>query len=375
MKLVKLDSLLETVYWTYRSWRKGYTLTNDLRDWAQIIEFKPREVALQKIAESWARWQFLSPFFASHGLHIYDLGGPGGPGMPPKHPVSQHTRTEAWPWARRGHEDEEDLCFDFVHAVRVWPARDDNGHEVMIRVVSGPEMTDELRAFHRLNTPEARSDPRNNTLPVLKYLRFDGMVFIVMPRWGSGPFSPFARFSTISELFDLVETFYEGLEFLHEKCIAHRDIFRTNLVMNILGYVDTPRFNMRKLGEVKYAFIDFETCLMFPEDSDLDAVSVEREMRTQVERLGLKPGMCNPFKDDVLCLALEAQVMLRVAEHSLPEVGQFFDWIWACDYEDTPSATAVLQRLRQLRGSLSEDQLKQSPAGQFWTKGRIEPYH
>ncbi|KAF6753299.1 other/AgaK1 protein kinase [Ephemerocybe angulata] len=373
MKLFRLDSLSETVYWTYRSWRKGYTLTNDLRDWAQITEFRPMEVALQKIAESWARWQFLLPFFASHGLHIYDLEE-RPPAKPPKHPLSQHSSMETWPWARRAYEDEKELCFNFVHAVRVWPARDDNGHEVMIRLVSGSDMTDELRAFQRLNTPKARSDPRNHTLPALKYLRFDGMVFVVMPRWGSGPFSPFARFSTISELFDLVESFYEGLEFLHENRIAHRDIYQTNLVINILGEVGIHRVGMRKLGEVKYAFIDFDACLTFPEDSDLDAVRVEREMRNQVEQLGLKPGMCNPFKDDVLCLAVEAQRMLRVAEHSLPEVGQFFEWIWACDYEETPSATVVLQRLRQLRGSLSDDQLKQPPAGMFWARGRIEPY-
>lgn len=375
MKLVKLDSLSETAQWTYRSWRKGYPVSNNLKDWVPITEFRPMDVLLRKISESWARWRFLSPFFASHGLHIYHMEE-GPPAKPPKYPLSQHTGTDIWPWARHAFETEEDLSFDFYNAVRVWPARDDNGHEVIIRLASGAsEVTDELRAFHRLNTPKARSDPRNRTLPVLKYLNFDGMVFVVMPRWATEPFGPFVTFSTISELFHLAESFFEGLEFLHENRIAHRDIYHTNTVMNVICKPGAQQGNLRVKGEVKYAFIDFDACLTLPEDADIDAVRSEREMRNQMAKLKLKPGMCNPFKDDVLCLTFEAEGMLRVAEGSIPEVGQFFDWIWGCDYEETPSPTIVLQKLHQLRESLSEEELNQPPAGKFWDRGRIVPFN
>jgi hypothetical protein len=42
--------------------------------------------------------------------------------------------------------------------------------------------SDELEVYKRLNTPQARQDPRNHTVPVLEWLEHDGLVFVVMPR-------------------------------------------------------------------------------------------------------------------------------------------------------------------------------------------------
>lgn len=52
-----------------------------------------------------------------------------------------------------------------------------------LRLISGREPSDELRIFQRLNTKEARADPRNHSIHVLEYIAFDGLIFIVMPRY------------------------------------------------------------------------------------------------------------------------------------------------------------------------------------------------
>lgn len=50
------------------------------------------------------------------------------------------------------------------------------------RLASGANPSEELKIFLRLNTPEAREDPRNHTLPILKYLTYSSMIFVVLPR-------------------------------------------------------------------------------------------------------------------------------------------------------------------------------------------------
>ncbi|KAF6761363.1 other/AgaK1 protein kinase [Ephemerocybe angulata] len=371
MRIVKTGSFWETLRWTIRSWKVGYPLIDNVQDWA-LTDMSM--VALSReLANNWARWHFLAPFFASHGLYIYEyIPDNGTPATPPKYPLSQHTSSEGWPWARRAYKSDRELDFEFYMALRIWAARDRDGHEVVIRLASGPKTTDELRAFQRLNTEEARRDPRNHTLPILKYLVFNGMVFVVMPRWQTGPFESTVSYDTVSELCDVAEAFYEGLEFLHEKRIAHRDIYESNTVMNLLRSLSKPGHKMRTIGEVRYAFIDFDVALVLPEGADISTVSVEREIRVPLLDIGLKPGLCNPFKDDVLCLTAALERTVRVAEGVVPRVGDFFDCIRKCDYDECPSAAEVLRDFRALRANMTEMQLKQPPAGGSWENGQCD---
>lgn len=50
----------------------------------------------------------------------------------------------------------------------------------MISDVSCPSQ--ELRALQRLNAKDLRLDPYDHTIPVLDFLAFDNLVFVVMPR-------------------------------------------------------------------------------------------------------------------------------------------------------------------------------------------------
>lgn len=96
-------------------------------------------------------------------------------------------------------------------------------------MVAGSEASDELNVYKRLNTSEARLDPRNHTVPVLDWLTHKDFTFVVMPRCGSPIFSveivlttavvfrwdiiALARseilFRNVSELLDVAETLFE----------------------------------------------------------------------------------------------------------------------------------------------------------------------
>ncbi|TEB32426.1 hypothetical protein FA13DRAFT_1731624 [Coprinellus micaceus] len=323
--------------------------------------------------ETWSKWQFLSPFFSRHGLQLYEYFPRTDRGArPPVAPKSVHTSEMPWPWARKAYEQEEDIEFDFLTTTRVWPARDAGGHEVIIRLASsGPVPSEELKVFWRLNTVEARSDSRNYTLPVLKYLTFNDLVFVVMPRWDTMAYNPWAPASTVLELIQLTETFYEGLQFLHEQRIAHRDIHPSNTVMNALITRGEDVFDLRSADSVRYAYIDYDASVAFPEDSDIETLRTDRLMRNPIRYMGYPPGICNPFKDDILCMTSMTQTMVRVVENVVPEIGDFFDSILRCEYEDVPSASQALKSFRELRSRMTDDQLRHPPGGSFWKNGRI----
>ncbi|KAJ3538566.1 hypothetical protein NMY22_g5109 [Coprinellus aureogranulatus] len=348
---------------------------SDLSSWEWTSDGSDREAWQRDLLATWGKWKYLAPFFASHGLHIYEyVHGTLRFVRPPAHPKCNNSQSEQYPWARGYHEEEEDLDFNHIMAVRVWPARTDDGHEVMIRLSSGQGESEELKVIRRLNTPEARSDSRNYTIPILNTLTVEGLVFVVMPRWHPLSFHPWIRADSVSELFDIAEMHYEGLQFMHEKRVAHRDICPPNCVMNLLCREGRTRYGLRKRGEVHYAFIDFDASMAFPEDTDLDTVTVERlSERRPALSLHLEPGPCNPFKDDVLNLTDTLENFVRVAQPIVPEIGTFFDNILKGDYDRCPSAAEALKTLRELRANVSEAQLNAAPKGNVYNSrnGRI----
>jgi Iap family predicted aminopeptidase len=62
-------------------------------------------------------------------------------------------------------------------------------------------------------------------------------------------------------------------------------------------------------------------------------------------------------------------VRTKVVENVVPEIGDFFDSILHCDYEDVPSAAQALESFRELRSRLTDVQLRQPPGGSFWKNG------
>lgn len=45
------------------------------------------------------------------------------------------------------------------------------------------EESDELKIYRLLNTPQARNDPRNHTVPVVDWIEYNGLTFVVSPRY------------------------------------------------------------------------------------------------------------------------------------------------------------------------------------------------
>ncbi|KAJ3506262.1 hypothetical protein NMY22_g17308 [Coprinellus aureogranulatus] len=326
--------------------------------------------------EAAANWHSLSSFFESQGYYLYDYPSVREGATPPKNPspsATIGTNPDPYPYARRFTSEENQLAFVFVTSMRVWPARDSQGREVIFRLVAGPEGSDELDVYRRLNMPLARQDHRNHTVPVLDWLTYDGLTFVVMPRWD---IIALARseilFRDVSELLGVAETLFEGLVFLHEKRIAHRDICETNIVMNALVDPDDHYYALREPTTVRYAYIDYDRSLILPEDTDISKVSVPRRMTLQNCHMRIKPGECNPFTDDVRALAYTLERSIRHIEDEVPEIGQFFERLIRGPEGAIPPAAVALADLRSIRSRLNDSQLRYEPIGQFWYPDHIK---
>ncbi|TDL21328.1 hypothetical protein BD410DRAFT_771580 [Rickenella mellea] len=141
----------------------------------------------------------------------------------------------------------------------------------MLRVVADGETSSELEVLQFLSTPEMRSHPGNHTLPMLQVLYFEKwkFKFAVFPMSGGYPCSPWFRH--LDEVLDCIGQTLEGLTFLHENLIAHRDIAEENILINHMKCRTQPGSGsppFRSLFPVRYLFIDFEYAVRFPKDSD-----------------------------------------------------------------------------------------------------------
>jgi len=86
----------------------------------------------------------------------------------------------------------------------VYAARDAQGRDVVIKVISGRMPTNELRILQALNTQKARADPRNHTIHVLDFICFDSVAFVVMPRWPAAFDPDFGMVKEIMHFMDVI---------------------------------------------------------------------------------------------------------------------------------------------------------------------------
>ncbi|KAF8149336.1 hypothetical protein B0H34DRAFT_733314 [Crassisporium funariophilum] len=180
----------------------------------------------------------------------------------------------------------------------VYAARDSQGRDVVIKIVSGRTPTNELRVLQALNTPKARADPRNHTIHVLDFIYFDGVAFVVMPRWPAA-FNP--DFGMVKEMLHLMDVILETFDYLHENRIAHCDFLPQNLGINVINDRRCDfMLGMRYSSVVRYALYDFGFSLMYPHDTILEDVRDDREYNFSLRHLEAPSDpTVNPFQVDM----------------------------------------------------------------------------
>ncbi|KAG8787013.1 hypothetical protein FRC12_015997 [Ceratobasidium sp. 428] len=190
-------------------------------------------------------------------------------------------------------EDCED-SWAAVSKLTLDAVRISDGRQVMIKKLipsaEKPEhdVQKELRMVQHLSAPTLRDDPRNHAMEYLDSFpipNIPGGVFMVTALYASWN-RP--EFETIDQAIDCIRQILEGLAFLHENRIAHRDCTPPNIMMDLRPLVDEPFHPIRNAcsldgkyfierrsrseAPVRYFYIDFDLSTWFESEETEKAV-------------------------------------------------------------------------------------------------------
>ncbi|KAA1472467.1 hypothetical protein DENSPDRAFT_778324 [Dentipellis sp. KUC8613] len=199
---------------------------------------------------------------------------------------------------------------DLVDATRI-----SDGRLVYLKRVNTEDT--EYRIAKFLSSEDLRRDPRNHSVPILDVFTdpIDKSVsYMVMPflRLFNRP-----PFQFVGEILDLGEQLLEGLVFLHENGVAHRDCAQKNLMMDAdamyphgfhpvrdLYLPDgvTPAWPKSRLEKgVKYYYVDYGISSLIPKDSTNKLVTGTLGRDQEVPELS-ESIPYDPFKVDIFVL-------------------------------------------------------------------------
>ncbi|KAI0676773.1 kinase-like domain-containing protein [Trametes maxima] len=179
-----------------------------------------------------------------------------------------------------------------------------------------PSSSHELEILSYLSSEEMRHDPRNHCVPLLDVLQDHSdpsTVFMVMPflRYIDSP-----QFETVDDTLECLDQVLEGLVFIHDHGVAHRDCAFKNIMMDASSLYpqgfhpvsqtklpdvsDTAPTLSRSAAPVRYYFIDFGISTRFTPNSSrlvLGAMGLDQEPPELSEDVPY-----DPFKLDIFLI-------------------------------------------------------------------------
>ncbi|KAF8510642.1 kinase-like domain-containing protein [Hysterangium stoloniferum] len=195
-------------------------------------------------------------------------------------PRYQHDWVASWKGTKKDPVDCEDsyvpAYLEVMDATRI-----SDGAPVVLKVIWTHRRSEETRIGQLFSSPGLATDPRNHCVPIYEVIdgpNIEGMQFLVMPLLRPCLNPPFV---TIGEAVEFFRQIFEGLSYMHELNIAHRDLHRGNIMMDARemypkGYHPVILSNSKDLRRYtthytrterppKYYMLDFGLSRHYPE--------------------------------------------------------------------------------------------------------------
>ncbi|KAA1478718.1 hypothetical protein DENSPDRAFT_830067 [Dentipellis sp. KUC8613] len=258
---------------------------------------------------------------------------------------------------------------------------------------TGKENDEELDVALFFNSEPLRSDPRNHCVPVLDWWRVpeEKTSFIVMPllRVYNEP-----EFLTVGEAVDFFGQIMEGLVFMHENHVAHRDCCSVNVMMDPTNMypksyhpaeTDMNRdlrgrapHTTRTDSAPRYYLIDFGLSDRFdPQNGPPRSVKTQGADRSAPELNHSPLQLYDPFPTDVYYFGNLVRGDFLKRYRNLGFMDTLVAAMTMDDPQVRPTIHEVFTQFKTLVGSLSRTQLRrrlvrrdESTAAGVWRTGK-----
>ncbi|KAG8744548.1 hypothetical protein FRC11_013417, partial [Ceratobasidium sp. 423] len=250
--------------------------------------------------------------------------------------------------------------------------RTSDGKRVIIKVFDTRVVPEELPILKHLAADHLRSDPRNHCAYALDSFPAPGReswVFVVMDTYHLLNIVPF---ETIGEVVELVHQLLEGLAFMHDINIAHRDCASANIVMKADSLFrsaphphprymyltedgkDRVKLRTRAGRDIKYYFIDFGLSVRFPSYAERRFVTGIEGREREVPEFSAPNVPYDPFKLDMCILGRSLwRDFYEKSSQSLYFLKPLLERMVATEPSDRLTAAEALEHFEFTRGQLS----------------------
>ncbi|KAI0248430.1 kinase-like domain-containing protein [Lactifluus subvellereus] len=275
----------------------------------------------------------------------------------------------SWKTSGKDFFDTEDgqatLLRAAMDAIRV-----QDNKQVMLKKVLPEEGPHELYITQLFSSPGLRDDPSNHCVPLLDLIELsqDGGKLMVMPFLR--PFNN-PRFQTYGEFVAFFMQICEGLKFMHQRNVAHRDCTANNIMLDPSGMYPKgyhPTQINRRLdfkGRAKrytrtdrpprYYLIDFGLSRRYPSRNVSDEPLRGGDRSAPEHNRG---GWCNPFCTDIYYLGNLVRNSFMRKYNGFEFMQKLVDVMTDPDPEKRPVIEEVVEQFDNIRGSLSMIKLR-----------------
>ncbi|TDL22815.1 hypothetical protein BD410DRAFT_747977, partial [Rickenella mellea] len=299
------------------------------------------------------KWRAMQPFLAANG---YTLRPRYQPGWVPSWIDRQKLKY---------YESPEDSYF--LRNPSVMDATRFDKTQVFLKFVRWNSDSHEVRVIRRLNGAELRRDPRNHCIELLDILypdNFPEYCLLVMPMCTS---SSYPKFRRVSETVEFFHQILEGVAFLHEQNMVHRDICMNNIVTDskdLFPHGCHPQKNSlnadctwtsyprkRSQAHIRYTFVDFGLSAWYESEKErVPEVAPWGQDRSAPELSRDVPY--DGFKLDVYCMGNLMRHWVEQTWHNMEYLRPLVEMMTRRGPKDRLSAADALAIFGKIRSQL-----------------------
>ncbi|KAI0065666.1 hypothetical protein BV25DRAFT_1581074 [Artomyces pyxidatus] len=280
----------------------------------------------------------------------------------------------SWQGTKKNYEDQEDGQ-DNPHRAGLDATRTSDGRHVMLKKVIPQEGPYELQINQLFASEPLASDPRNHCAQILEVIKLPGEdeeKLLVMPLLRQYDDPPF---ETYGEVVAFLSQLFEGVQFMNENNVAHRDCTQFNVMydpspMYADSYhpVETRRrrdwkgdakYYTRTQRPPRYYLIDFGLSRRYnPADGPPLEMVLRGGDKSAPEHRSPAPPPCNPFPTDIYYLGNLIRENFLQKCYGFEFVEPLVKDMVLDDPEKRPKIDEVVSRFEEIRASLSKSKLR-----------------